>query len=60
MPMTARALQVPPEHEEDPLLAAVMRAPLVPLTEHERALLAEVQGQPVSETVHIWRIYGAL
>jgi hypothetical protein len=25
-----------------------MRAPLVPLTDHERALLAEVQGRPVT------------
>ncbi|MFO0756517.1 MAG: hypothetical protein U0359_08510 [Byssovorax sp.] len=32
----------------DPLLAAAERAPLVPLTDHERALLAEVQGGSVT------------
>lgn len=31
----------------DPVLAAVQRAPLVPLTVEEQALLAEVEGAPV-------------
>jgi len=47
--MAARAPQFPLVNDlADPLLAGAMRAPLVPLTAHERALLAEVQGQPVT------------
>lgn len=38
--MTARAF------DDDPVLAALARAPSVPLTDEESALLAEVDGEP--------------
>jgi hypothetical protein len=34
------------DHVLEAVLEAAARAPLVPLTEHERALLAEVEGEP--------------
>lgn len=47
--MAASAPRLSPVDDlSDPLLAAALRAPLVPLTDHERALLAEVQGQPIT------------
>lgn len=32
--------------EGDPVLAAIAAAPVVPLTEQERAALAEIEGEP--------------
>lgn len=36
----------------DPVLAALERAPLVPLTEHEKQLLAEIEGEPERRIPH--------
>jgi hypothetical protein len=40
------------QEEDDPLLAAIAHAPLVPLTEEEHALLSDVQSRTVRWIPH--------
>lgn len=41
-----------PRVESDPVLAILERAPVVPLTEQEELLLAEVEGEPERRIAH--------
>jgi hypothetical protein len=52
MTSSARRSQAPALREDDPLLAAIEQAPLVPLTEAEHALLSDVQSRPVRWIPH--------
>jgi len=50
--MSSSARRASVLHEDDPLLAAIAQAPLVPLTEEEHALLSDVQSRPVRWIPH--------
>ena len=53
--MAARAIELSPAPPDDVLAAvfgAVERAPLMPLTDEESALLADVEGRPVKWISH--------
>lgn len=43
---TSTAEALPARAKDDPVLAAIRRAPIVPFTDEERALIAEVKGDP--------------
>ena len=53
--MATRAVELSPAPPDDVLAAvfrAIERAPLVPLTDEESALLADVEGHPVTWISH--------
>jgi hypothetical protein len=52
MSSSARRSEAPALQDDDPLLAAIAQAPLVPLTEAEHALLSDVQSRPVRWIPH--------
>lgn len=50
--MASAAPRLPSVYDVDPVLAAAQRAPLVELTDEERALLDEVENRPVRWIPH--------